>query len=101
MARRLLDDPAYWKSLKRRLIRGEAPRLEQLIWEYGYGRPRAELDDAPGTDQPTDLVQLLEQLEAPDRQRLASPPRAVDSLNSKDDPVPPMSTNHETNGGKT
>ena len=84
MARRVLDDPAYWKSLKRRLIRGEAPRLEQLIWEYGYGRPQAERDDAPGTDQPTDLVQLLEQLEDP-----------------KDDPRPPMSANDETNGAKT
>lgn len=47
MSRRLLDDPAYWKSPKRRLIRGEAPRLEQLIWEYGYGWPQAERDDAP------------------------------------------------------
>jgi len=98
MARRLLDDPAYWKSLKRRLIRGEAPRLELLIWEYGYGRPRAPLDDAPGTDPTADLVQMLEKLgEDPNRQ--PAPP-VVDRHDGKDDPAPPESAPHEANGGK-
>jgi len=98
MARRFLDDPAYWKSLKRRLIRGEAPRIELLIWEYGYGRPRAELDDAPGSDPTADLVQLLEQLgEDPNRQPV---PPVVDRHDGKEDPVSPTSASPETNEAK-
>ena len=97
-ARGLLDDPAYWKSLKRRLVRGAAPRIELLIWEYGYGRPSAERDDAPGSDPTADVVQLLEQLgEEPNRQPV---PPVVNRHDGKEDPVPPASAPHEANGGK-
>jgi hypothetical protein len=97
-ARGLLDDPAYWKSLKRRLIRGEAPRIELLIWEWRYGRPRAELDDAPGIDPTADVVQLLEQLgEDPNRQPV---PPVVDRHDGKEDPVSPTSASPETNETK-
>ena len=103
VARGLLDDPAYWKSLKRRLIRGEAPRIELLIWEYGYGKPRVAPDEAPeGADSTADLAQILERLGDPKRQGLSPPPpQVVDLHDSKEDPVPLASASHEAaNGGK-
>jgi len=70
LARRLLGDPEYWNSLKARLARGQAPRVELHLWELAYGKPRGELDDAPeGADPTLDLAQLLEGLgEDPNRQ---------------------------------
>ena len=35
----LLEDPAYVKSLQRRLRRGKAPHMETLLAHYGYGKP--------------------------------------------------------------
>jgi len=94
----LLDDPAYQRSLRKRLIRGEAPRLELLIWELRYGKPRVEADEVlKGTD-PTGLLHLLEKLgEDPNRQ--PAPP-VVDRHDGKEDPAPPASAPHEANGGK-
>ena len=43
----LLDDPEYQRSLRKRLIRGEAPRIELHLWEVAYGKPGIEPDDAP------------------------------------------------------
>src|SRR5260370_14677227 len=73
LAGRLLDDPEYWNSLKARLARGQAPRVEIHLWELAYGKPRGRLDDAPDDADPTlDLAQLLEGLgQDPSRQ---SPP---------------------------
>lgn len=62
-ARRLLDDAEYQRSLRKRLIRGEAPRIELHLWELAFGRPRAEPDQVPnGAGASAGLVQLLEQL---------------------------------------
>jgi len=52
----LLDDPEYQRSLRKRLIRGEAPRLELLLWGLRYGKPRVKADEGPkGTDPTADL----------------------------------------------
>ena len=67
-ARRLLDDAEYQRSLRKRLIRGEAPRIELHLWEVAYGKPGIEPDDAPEGGGPTaDLVQILEDLGDPNQ----------------------------------
>jgi len=66
VARRLLGDPAYQQSLRERLSRGQAPRIELYLWELAFGRPRAEPEVAPGGAGPSaDLVQILEKLGEP------------------------------------
>ena len=93
----LLDDPEYQRSLRERLIRGEAPRLELLLWELRYGRPRVEATElSKGTDPAADLVQLLETL-GEDPNRHAAPP-VVAQDNGQQDPVPPASAPHEAKG---
>jgi hypothetical protein len=65
-ARRLLDDAEYQRSLRKRLIRGEAPRIELHLWEVAYGKPGMEPGDAPEGAVPTvDLVQILAKLGDP------------------------------------
>jgi hypothetical protein len=95
----LLDDPEYQRSLRKRLIRGEAPRLELLLWGLRYGKPHVEADEGPkGTDPTADLVQMLEELgEDPNRQ--PAPP-VVERHDGKEDPAPPASAPHQANGGK-
>ena len=82
-ARRLLDDVEYQRSLRKRLIRGEAPRLEVLIWELRYGKPPVEADEVPtGTDPTAGLVHPIEKLgEDPNRQPA---PVVVDRHDGKD-----------------
>lgn len=48
MARQLLEDPAYRRALRRRLLTGRAPHVETLLFHYAYGKPseRAEAGDA-------------------------------------------------------
>jgi hypothetical protein len=66
IARQLLGDTEYQQSLRKRLIRGEAPRIELHLWELAFGRPRVEPDQAPnGAGASAGLVQLLEQLGEP------------------------------------
>lgn len=43
-AQRLLSDPAYVDSLKRRLPAGKAPHMETLLHHYAYGKPKDTLD---------------------------------------------------------
>jgi hypothetical protein len=44
-AKRLLEDPAYQVSLKRRLITGEAGAIETLLYYYAYGKPVERYED--------------------------------------------------------
>jgi hypothetical protein len=44
-AKRLLEDPAYQVSLKRRLITGEAGAIETLLYYYAYGKPAERYED--------------------------------------------------------
>jgi hypothetical protein len=39
-ARRLLEDPAYLRSVRARLLDGKAPQLEVLLHHYAYGKPK-------------------------------------------------------------
>src|SRR5690242_4444545 len=41
-ARGLLGSAVYQESLQKRLARGEAPRLEVLLWQWSFPRPRLE-----------------------------------------------------------
>ena len=87
----------YQRSLRERLIRGEAPRLELMLWELRYAKPRVEATElSKGTDPTADLVQLLETL-GEDPNRHAAPP-VVDQHSGKEDPSPPASAPHEANG---
>jgi len=87
IARHPLGNAEYQRSLQKRLIRGEAPRVELHLWELAYGKPRVELDEAPEGAGPTaDLVQILEKLGDPNRQGLdPRPPRGDDPHDSKED----------------
>lgn len=38
-----LTDPAYLESLRIRLLNGEAPHIETLLYHYGYGKPKETL----------------------------------------------------------
>src|SRR5262249_45284437 len=66
VARRLLGDPDYQRSLQRRLIRGQAPRIELHLWELAFGKPRVEAGEAPdGADPSAGVADLLEKLGEP------------------------------------
>lgn len=39
-SRKLVEDPAYVLSLKRRLVAGKAPHMETLLFHYAYGKPK-------------------------------------------------------------
>ena len=66
IARRLLGDAEYQRSLQRRLIRGAAPRIELHLWELAFGRPRVEPEEAPeGAGASAGLAQILEKLGEP------------------------------------
>jgi hypothetical protein len=43
-ARSILEDPTYQTRLKQRLLDGDAPQIEQLLYHYLYGKPRQELE---------------------------------------------------------
>jgi len=36
----LLEDPAYLRSARARLLEGKAPQLEVLLHHYAYGKPK-------------------------------------------------------------
>lgn len=98
LARGLLGDPEYFDSLKARLARGQAPRVELHLWELAYGRPRAALDNAPEDADPTaDLAQLLEKLGEDPNEHPAS--SGADGHDGEADPGPPTSASPETNDG--
>lgn len=51
MARRLVNDAAYRRALKKRLQDGElSPPMETLLWHYAYGKPsdKVEVTGAEG-----------------------------------------------------
>lgn len=98
VARGLLGDPEYLNSLKARLARGQAPKVELHLWELAYGRPRVEPDNGPEEADPTaDLAQLLEKLGEDPNKPLASP--GADGHDGRADPGPPTSASPETNDG--
>lgn len=39
-SRRLVEDPDYVQSLRRRLVSGKAPHMETLLFHYAYGKPK-------------------------------------------------------------
>ena len=56
-ARRLIEDPEYQASLRRRMIAGKAPQMEMLLFNHAYGKPveRHEVNAyarAAGPDDP-------------------------------------------------
>ena len=65
-ARRFLGDADYQRSLQRRLIRGQAPRIELHLWELAFGKPRVESEEAPdGADSSAGLAEILAKLGEP------------------------------------
>lgn len=44
MAKRLLEDPEYQESLRRRLEAGEASHMETLLHHYAYGKPKETME---------------------------------------------------------
>lgn len=45
VAIKIVADPEYLEKLKRRLILGIAsPQIEQMIWQYAYGKPPDKIE---------------------------------------------------------
>ncbi len=42
-ARSIVESPEYVESLRRRLLKGDAPHMETLLHHYGYGKPKDTL----------------------------------------------------------
>ncbi len=88
VARDLLGNAEYQQNLQKRLIRGEAPRLEVRLWEWLLGKPRAEEETPDGTGASGDLGHLLEKLGESKAQDPGSHPPAapvVDQRNIEED----------------
>ena len=45
-ARLLLEDPSYRRSLRSRLISGNAGPVEALLFHYAYGKPKETVEQA-------------------------------------------------------
>lgn len=43
LARALVEDPAYRKKLRDRLLAGKAPQIEIMLWHYAYGKPKEDV----------------------------------------------------------
>ena len=43
-ARSILEDESYQMKLRQRIVEGEAPQIEALLYHYVYGKPRQEED---------------------------------------------------------
>jgi hypothetical protein len=41
-AQQFINDPAYLENLRKRIFQGKAPQMEQLMWHYGYGKPKEQ-----------------------------------------------------------
>jgi len=70
-ARSVLESPNYRASLKKRLICGNAPKIEELLYHYAFGRPveRTEVTGEDGAIKITDpftqeLIKALEDVES-------------------------------------
>ena len=60
-AQKFIDDADYRESLRKRVLRGDAPHMETLIWHYRFGKPKDTLE----INQPRPLVvELLSDAEA-------------------------------------
>lgn len=53
IARRFIERPAYVEALQARLDAGTAVAMEQLLWQYGHGKP-TELRD--GSTLPARII---------------------------------------------
>jgi len=42
--RALLEDPEYLASRRERILAGDAPHLESLLYGYAYGKPASRLE---------------------------------------------------------
>lgn len=51
LARHLLQDKAYRRSLRRRLVNGTLGPLEIVLWHYAYGKPKDQLETPPTSDR--------------------------------------------------
>src|SRR5687767_13956478 len=44
MAALIVDDPEYRSSLRARVIAGQAPHMEPLLWAYAKGKPADRIE---------------------------------------------------------
>lgn len=63
VARKLVGDPQYRKSLLDRLRKGNAGSLEVTLWHYAYGKPKETVEWLPNLSLLSDdEVEALERL---------------------------------------
>lgn len=95
LARGLLLDPIYLRSLKKRLIAGTAGPVEVTLFQYAFGRPKDEVvPDVPikitlTFDDKLPLRKPIRPLQKPIRHTKAVPVRAASAAG-----VPPEDEEH-------
>lgn len=59
----LVDDPAYRKRLRRRLLAGKlAPAVETMLWHYAKGKPKETVGLEGPNGGPVEVVARIEAL---------------------------------------
>ena len=56
LCRNLVSDEEYRRRFRDRFVKGQLPpRLESMVWQYAYGKPRQEEPVVDGDEGPTEL----------------------------------------------
>jgi hypothetical protein len=84
VARGLLGNAEYQQNLLKRLVRGQAPKLEVRLWEWALGKPRLEEETPDAAGASTDLSQLLEKLGQPKTENPSSQPSPLPGTDQRD-----------------
>ena len=71
LARRLVQDPKYLESLRRRLRRGEAGSMEPMLWNHAHGRP-TEPRETTNALPSFNYVEMLEKISKEEEPKIAA-----------------------------
>ncbi len=87
VAREILEDPAYLRSLRLRIIRGQAPRIEAMLFVYLYGDPVRQ----PTLD-PETPVRVIMHIPEPALTRKRTPTLSLPTTDHEDSESPGQSS---------
>lgn len=62
-AKAIVEDPAYVRSLKKRVKAGKAPHMETLLHYYAYGKPKEQVEVSGPDGHP--IRQIIHQYAVP------------------------------------
>ena len=92
IAQAIIHDPGYLEGLKRRVMSGRAPHMEQLLFYYAHGKPSESLKVE------ATLNVIVSHAADEFATRLLSGPRVVPTLGGATLPPAPVDRTAETNG---